>query len=232
MEKTGLRYLTVVHEFLFSLNLGLVLRLGMQYAGYVETESALKRVLNGLFRLHPHSNIGGNAAFVLLSFEIALGGFLVLRILARLALTRLFLIYAAGIVSIVALPCVWLYGSHLHAPVPGLPDASHVLLGLEISFAAICAVAYLLAKSPPLEKAIFLLLFLHFALWAWLFPVGTAFWHDPFNLIFPLGGFSSSLTWASYVAHSEAWASTGPYRSASSRHSSVATPNLNSRNDP
>ena len=192
--------LQLLHEFLFSVNIGLIARLAMAYANYYQTEAALKLWFNRHLHLHPHSDVGGNAAFLLLALGITLGVFVVLRVFSRTFLSRAFLLYTAGIVSAVALPFSWLYGAYLHEPLPGLPDPPHALLMLELVAVTICAILYLLAKWPLPKWGSVLLLILHYGFWGWLLLGGPYFWLGSFKLIFPLAGLCSSVTWGFYVS--------------------------------
>ncbi len=208
MEKSRMPrkdYLRIAHEFLFSLNLGLVVRLAMAYANYYHTEGTLKFWLNRQLHLDPHSDVGGNAAFLLLALEITLSIFLLLRIFSQISLIRMFLLYAAGIVSAVALPFSWLYGAHLYEPPPGLPNPPHGLLFLELVAVTVCAILYLLAKWPLPGWGGILLLILHYGFWGWLFLGGPYFWLGPFKLLFPLAGLCSAVAWALYVSDRADW---------------------------
>lgn len=192
--------LGIAHEFLFSLNLGLVARLVMAYANYYHTEATLKLWFNRKLGLHPHSDVGGNAAFLLLALEITLSILLLLRVFSRTSAIRAFLQYVAGIVSALALPFSWLYGAHLYEPLPGAPNPPHALLLLELAAVTVCAVLYLLSMWPLPGWGGVLLLLLHYGFWGWLFLGGPYFWLDPFKLLFPLTGLCSSLVWGQYVS--------------------------------
>ena len=197
---THTRYLRYVHEFLFSLNAGLVTRWLMAQANYAESELTIKGWINRRLHLHPHSDIGGNVAFLVLALGVALGTFLLLRVLSRTAWLNHFLRSVTGIVSLVALPASWLYRAHVYRPVPGLPNPPHILLFLELAAATSCIVLYLYAKWPLPGWGSVALLILHFSLWGWLFLGGPYFWFDPLHSVFPLAGSCSVLAWALYVS--------------------------------
>lgn len=191
------RRLRIVYEFLLSLNLGLLARWAMAQANYASSEIRIKEWVNARLGLHPHSNIGGNTAFLLLALEVTLAVFLVLRVLSRTALSNQFLLVAGGILSMLSLPVSWFYRAYLYELLPGVPNPPHFWLYIELTAVVAFVMLYLLSNSPlPAWTAIGMVVF-HFALWACLFPIGAP-WLDPLPSIFPLAGLCSSLAWIFY----------------------------------
>jgi hypothetical protein len=56
--------LRLVHGFLFSLNISLVVRLGTAQTSSSSLETSLQAWINAMLNLHPHSNMGGYTAFL------------------------------------------------------------------------------------------------------------------------------------------------------------------------
>jgi hypothetical protein len=194
--KSFIRY---AYEFLFALNIGLVVRWVMAQANYFESELKIQVWLSAHLHLHPHSQLAGHIAFVLLALEIALAAFVLLEIASYISSPHALPLSIAGIASLIALPLGWVYAARLREPPPGLPTLSNIWLNVELIGTILCAILYILKKWPLPKWAGILLIVLHFALWAWLFPVG-AFWLDPFQSVFPLVGLCSSLAWALYLS--------------------------------
>jgi hypothetical protein len=188
-----------LHEFLFSLNIALVIRWKSAAASLSPLEPTLQFRINGALHLQPNSHFGGYAAFFAIVLVVALSIFTVLRLFSRTLLAKEALRSIAGPVSLVALPACWLYVTYL-LPLPrGLPNPPRAGLFIELAAATVCAVLYLWEKRPFLGWKRISLLLLHFCFWGWLFLGGFYFWRLPIQLIFPLAGFCSCLAWAKYV---------------------------------
>ncbi len=195
--------LRLVHEALFSLNIGLMTRWVMAQANYYLAELKIQLWVNRHLHLHPHSNVGGYGAFLTLALAMAFSIFLLLRLASHTLLAKELLRSAAGIVSLLTLPASWLYVTRLYPQPPGLPYAPRVWLLVELAGAVAGAAVYLYAKwfSAWLNVG---LLVLHFGFWGWLFLGGLYFWLAPFQLVFPLAGLCSSLAWGLYVSRQRA----------------------------
>jgi hypothetical protein len=185
---------------LFSFNVGLLARWDMAQANYAWTELRLKDWINLRLHLHPHSDIGGDAAFLLLALEIAVVTLLGLRLLSKTGLSESTLFMAGGTIAFLALPASWFYRAHLYRPLPGLPDPPHIILFFEVVAATVCAHVFPRIKWPLSGWLHTAVVILHFALWGWLFLGGPYFWLAPFQSIFPLAGLCSCLPWVLYAA--------------------------------
>jgi hypothetical protein len=194
-QNSDYRYL---HEFLFSLNIALVVRWKSAATSLSPLEPNLQFRINGALHLQPNSHFGGYAAFFALVLVVALSIFTVLRLFSRTRLAEEVLGSIAGPVSLVALPVCWLYVTYLFPLPRGLPNPPRAGLFIELAGATVCAVLYLWEKRPFLGWKEFALLLLHFCFWGWLFLGGFYFWRSPIKLIFPLAGFCSCLVWAKY----------------------------------
>src|SRR5437899_7345846 len=122
--------LRLVHEALFSLNIGLAVRWAMAEANY--SALTLQFWINRHLRLHPHSSVGGDAAFLLLALGITLCVFLLLRAFSSTFFVRRLLHSIAGILSVAALPFVWLYSARVHEPLPGFPNPPSAWLLIQL----------------------------------------------------------------------------------------------------
>jgi hypothetical protein len=203
MEKTQLaraNRLRHVHEFFFSLNLGLAVRLATVERFSFFSEIKLQFWINRHLHLHPHSNVGGHTAFFIWALLLVLCIFLLLRLSSSTFLVKWVLRSAAGIVSLVALPVCWLREIHLFPVPPGLPNPPSPFVLVELVVTVVCALLYLYAKWPLPAWCSISLLILHFGFWGWLLLGGPYFWLSPFRLIFPLAGLCSVLAWGAYVA--------------------------------
>jgi hypothetical protein len=194
----------LTHEALFSLNVGLAVRWAMAQANYSANEIRIKEWVNSYLHLNPHSNVGDNTALFVLSLEIALCIFVVMRIFSLGSWVDRLLLGSSGILSLVALPIAWLYSSRRWWSYPDLPHPPHALLLAELAAAVICATQHQYAKWPLPRWGSIALVTLHFAFWAWIFLGGPLFWREPFYSIFPLAGLCSSLAWGFYVANRNA----------------------------
>jgi len=190
----------IVHEALFSINYGLLIRWVMAQANYVASELAIKAWINNLLHLHPHSAVGGNLAFLLLALGVALGIFLLLRVLSSTTLSSEFLRSVAGILSLIGLPAAWFYRAHLYRLTVIVSGPTRVLLWLELLITTICVVLFLYGKWFFPGWASVVPLVFHFSLWGWLLLGTPYFWLAPFQSLFPLAGFCSALAWFLYAA--------------------------------
>lgn len=198
-ERHG-RYLRFVRDSLFSLNIALVIRLANAQTSLTSLEANLQFRINGAFGLNPHSNVGGNSAFFLVAFGLALGIFALVWAFSRTRFVGEALCSVSGAVSLVALPVGWLYVTHVFPVLPGLPNPPRAALLLELAAVIMCSVLYLRARwSYPTWSAI-LVLVLHFGLWGWLLLGGWDFWLAPIKLVFPFVSFCSCVAWGGYVA--------------------------------
>ena len=192
-------------EILFSLNIALVAKLlGNQRPNWFFSrleygEASLGPRVNASLHLHPHSNIGANAAFIMYGMAWAACFFLLLEIFSGTPLAQRFRSSMAGVVSLLALPVYWLYVSRLLGSDSTLPRPPWVLLFLELVAATVCAVMYLRTKwSLPAWGGV-ILLGLHFAVWDAV-CFGPYFWRAPFQSIFAVAGFCSVVAWGYYVS--------------------------------
>jgi hypothetical protein len=175
------------HEFLFSLNLTLLsaLKLSVFYFPY-----GIQHMINGYLHLHPHSGVGAWTVLLTSALVLALCIFFLLRLLASTSIAEQFLRSIAGIVSLIAMPALWLYYTHLSGQLPGLPDLPRALLLIELVAAIVCATLYLRGKWPVPGWGSIVLLFVHYGFWSWV-CFGFIFFLHP-DLIFP---------WRGYVPH-------------------------------
>jgi hypothetical protein len=202
----GAKQLRYAHEALFALNLALVLKLeGNQVPNRFFSvldfgEASLQSRINRYFQLHPHSAVGGNIAFIVPALVLALLLFALIRIAVASSLIRKVFVSAAGIVSLIALPVVWLSVVRLIGVAPPLPNPPHLLLYFELFTATACAFLYLYAYWPIPGWVSIAMLAVHFGFWDWIISRGPYFWLNPFSLIFPLTGFFATLLWAITVS--------------------------------
>jgi hypothetical protein len=190
-------------EALFSWNLALIAKLRADRIPFFLLDFGQFEVqfwINRHLHLHPHSDIGGDSAFLIYALIWALFIFLVLRLFSGTRITSGFLRWAAGVFSLLALPVSWLY----QGTAPTVPDPPHVLLVLELLLATGSAILFLLSRRPFPMWSMIVILVPHFVLWGWLFLGGPYFWLAPFETIVPLAGFFSSLAWGLYVSHESA----------------------------
>lgn len=194
-------------EFLFSLNITLTGKLAeeqcpsrfLTFASY--KEASIGHEINRFLHLHPHSRIGSETAFLLLSLVGALGFFTLFRLLSWSSIAQQFLRIFAGIASLTALPVVWIFISQSQPTPAGLPNPSIFILLLELFAAIAFSVLYYLDKWPvPIWWGVVGLI-LHFGFWSWLLLGGPYFWRDGFKLVFPIVAFCSMLSWIFYVRH-------------------------------
>ncbi|SRR5216683_2577431 len=197
-------YLRYLHEFFFSLNIALVAKLeGNQkpnkFFSLLESgESSLRLRINTYLHMHPHSDIGGNTAFLALTLGLALCIFLLLRISSRTSLTKK-LLQLAGLVSLFALPASWLYVTQF---VGSTTPSANLLRGLllpELLAATICGAVYMYGRWPLQVWGSVALLVLHFSYWDAV-CFGPYFWRAPFQSLFAIAGLCSSLVWGLYIS--------------------------------
>jgi hypothetical protein len=189
-------------EALFALNIAVVAKLqGNQMPNAVFSfheigQFVLQVRINTLLHLHPHNRVGGEAAFFIYAVMWALIIFVALRFLSHSVAATQFLRWAAGIISLLALPISWLFVG----TAPTLPDPTHPLLVLELILATAFAVLYQVSKWPfPTWSTVFILA-LHFALWGWLLAGGIYFWLDPLRPSVAVSGFAATLAWGRYIS--------------------------------
>jgi hypothetical protein len=187
------------HEFLFSLNIALLLRWQSARTSFSDLEPRLTWRINAALHLHLHNSVGGYTAFFALALALALGVFAFASLCAHTSWGEKVLRSIAGVVTLTALPACWLYVTHLFS-MRGLPNPPRIWLFLELGVAIACAVLYLLARWPFPAWTSILLLALHFGFWGWLLLGGLYFWRAPAELSFPLAGFCACLAWGMYVA--------------------------------
>jgi hypothetical protein len=199
-------FLRRVHEFLFSLNLALVVMLeGNQKPNRVfslleSTELPLQLRINGSLHLYPHDRVGANIAFLTLALGLTVLIFLLLRASSTTSFVTEFLRSIAGFVSLLALPISWLFVAHLLGPPFMTSNPPPALLLLELAVVIVCAILYAYGRWPIPAWFTIALLALHYTLWGWIVSGGPYFWHDPFTLIFPIAGFCSSTIWVLYAS--------------------------------
>lgn len=197
--------LRFAHLVLFSLNLGLILKLeGNQrpnrlFSFFDFGEIDLKDRINGALHLHPHHAVGGDVAFLLLAVSLAVVIFLVIGLSSKIRFIDQLFRLTAGIISLTALSVAWLIVANVLGITAPLPNPPRALLSVELCAVVLCAVAYLNDKWPIPAWITVVLLGLHFGYWNWIVSGGSYFWRDPFRLIFPLIGFLATLLWGMYV---------------------------------
>lgn len=197
LSQTG--YDTRTNEFLFSLNIALLVRLVNARTSFSNLESRLQWRINRTFGLNLHSYVGAYAAFFVLAIVLAVCIFAFLRLCSASLLGAKVLRSVAGIISVAALPICWLYLTRLYSP-PVLPNPPHVMLLMELGGAIVCTALYLLVKWPLPVWSSVLLLILHFGFWGWLFVGGPYFWRAPEQLVFPVVSLCACIAWATYMA--------------------------------
>lgn len=199
------RYVGVAFEALFSVNTALLAKLvGITIFPFpfASSELYIKWRMNSWFHLPPHSDIGGNTAFFILSLAQALLIFVLLRLLSKTSIAHAWLRFALGIVSLLAFPIAWFYVTYLVGQDPQRLDPQRSVLVLELVVAMTCAVLYLYKKWPFPAWGNVALLVLHFYFWGWMY-FGYRFPLYRSRLIFPAVGFCSTLAWSFYSRRSE-----------------------------
>jgi hypothetical protein len=205
--KSDSRWVRYLHEFLFSLNLSLALKLAAAQrpfwaTGFLPsdvTEARIAARINALLHLHPHSRASGVMAFVFIAMVIALCMFALLRVTSRLSLVSQFLFYVPGIVSLIAFPTVFFYQRHYFGVERGMPNLHWYWLALELALAVVCCELFLWGMWPTPRLASGALAAVHFGFWAWLYFGGIRFDLAPSDSIFPIVGILSLIAWAAYV---------------------------------
>jgi len=219
------RWLQWTYEFVFCLNLAWttvwVERIQSKALGgrFVEYISAI------IQRVFPHATISlGEGKTVLeqivWSFLLAAIGFLLLRLLGRFAVTNVALRTVAGGVAIVAFPVVALKFPFGFILTNDLSGAVEIVLILEVVVVLACGFLYFVRNRLISALLMSLLLFLHFALWAYLtesyvnvpelfrlvrdvpnlHPWSLGLWLSiVFRAGFPLIGLLASVIWVGYV---------------------------------
>lgn len=172
------------------------------------------------------SPIGGRTILEQLvwSFVMAGGGFLLLRLLSRFAITNIALRTVSGALAVASFPfATLLYGFFRPSHRNSLVDWA---LFLEVAIILTCAALYYLRNRFVTAALLIAVLVFHFAMWAWLTSSyfdalafiremrSTEYYHPwgrtlsslgisiVFNFGFPIFGFLASLTWVRYVKHS------------------------------
>ena len=196
MMNTERRY---IHDFLFCLNLALVLKLeGNQkpnkfFSFFESGESLLQSKINASLHLHPHHSFGANLAFLLLALVLALLLFVVLRVLLTSSFLKNVFHSTAGVISLIALPVGWLWVSRLIGIAAPLPNPPRWALYLELSAVAAYAVLYSVGRWVLPLWLTMTLFAVHFGYWDFLVSRGPYFWLDPFSLIFPFVGLLATI---------------------------------------
>ena len=146
---------------------------------------------------HPKEEVsGGYFAFFIPVLTLAICLYAALRMLADTALSRQFLGWLTGIVSI--------------AGPPGWLICLFVVHGSNWSLLQVCEVAFVLAlwcvyrsRSVRIPDVAFIfVLFLHWGLWLWFFGIDVQF-GGYFGPVAPTAGLCASLTWAAYWRQSQ-----------------------------
>lgn len=187
------RYLEISHDFLFSLNIALLVRLVNAQTSLSTLEPDFTFRINAALGLNPHMYFGGYIAFFVLALGLASALYVLLWILASFVST--FFRSSYGFVSMTALPLTWLASTTIHQVLPGLPNPPRAWLLLELVAVVICSVLFLVRRWPLPDWASVALLAMHFVFWGWLFMGGIYFWLAPTKLVFPLVGFCSCIAW-------------------------------------
>jgi hypothetical protein len=190
-------YSEIANDFLFSFNIVLLDRL-INANTLSSVGPELQLHINNALGLDPDAYVGGYIAFVVFALGIAVVLCGILWTAASFVSTVVRLPY--GIVSIAALPVVWISNAISHRIWPGLPNPPKGWLLLEVSAVVISSVLFLVKRWPLPNWATLTLLCLHFALWGWLFMGGVHVWLAPAKLIFPLASLASCIAWGIYVA--------------------------------
>ena len=192
----------IMHEFLFSMNIALILRWEHAQTSTSESALTLQSWINRVLYLHQHSNVGGYAAFYLLALVEAIAIFVILQGLSFAPSARRVFLLSAGIVSLLALPIAWLHFIHRYPGLQGsaaLPDLPRWWLFAEL-LATVAGAVFFLRRRPSLQGRLGVLsVTVHFVIWGWLFLGGPYFWLAPAKLVIPITGFCSCLVWAAYV---------------------------------
>lgn len=184
-----------VFQILLSLNLGFAARMAMAYANYFGREEHLKVWVNQTFHFHPHSELGGGVAFLIVSLEIASILFLLLIVASRFNSFRPPLEMAGGILTFVALPFCYIYRTHLYPPVIGEPNVPYSLLMIELLIISFMALFYTLSTFRLPKWLMAGSILVHFFFWGWLFLGTVYFWRASLHLLFPTVALLSALTW-------------------------------------
>jgi hypothetical protein len=173
------------------------------FSYFVHFETRVKYWVNGHLNLNPHSHVGGYSAFFGLAFGLALCFFLLLRVLWNTFLTRGILYILAGPLSLIVLPCYWLFVQSLGPPRPWFSQVSPILLLIELAGAVGGAIGFLYHTAPMQRRECILLAGLtvfHFGFWFWVLFGGLTFWRAPAYLVFPASGLCSVIVWGVYVS--------------------------------
>ena len=195
-----------VTEALFSLNVAALAMLAaeMKPNRYLSVllsgEANLKITLNHILAQHPHSNIGGNIAFLSMALIWAIPLFLLFQISVWETPSRWFFNYPAGVLSLIALPLVWLLGRVYFTTNPDELVIHRYLIFLELLIALICGIAYAYGFFLTTGWITSGLLVLHFFFWCWVIFGSIRFWLDPFRLVFPLLSAIAAYAWGVLVS--------------------------------
>jgi len=190
-------FIRPIHEFLFSLNLGLVWVLERSLGSNSFWVLRLQYRINSFLHLNSHSDIGAYAAALGLALGLAVGIFLLLRVFVNTFLATEILRSVAGIAALMSFPACWFYVVPVMKQSP-ISTGERVWLLAELGSAILCASLYFCRKWPlPTWVGVGLLVF-HYGFWGCVF-FGTGFVFDPRYFIFPLVGLCSSLAWGVYV---------------------------------
>ena len=186
------------HDFLFCLNIALLVRLISVNHSLSSFEPNLKFRVNSALDLNSNSYVGGYIAFFVLAAVLAVVLCALLWILMSFVSSVFRLYY--GFLSLIALPLIWLVTSSIHRILPGLANPPHIWLFLELVAVVACSVLFFVRQWPFPAWASVALVAVHFVLWGWLLTGGIYFWLAPAKLIFPLASFASCIAWGIYLA--------------------------------
>ncbi|SRR6266568_1057153 len=179
------RWLRILHEFLFSLNIALGLTSALVWRGVFVPLVDLAFRVNHQLGLKEMDVSGGYLAFLVYVAILTLVPFVLLRLLRRTSTTRWILIFAAGFLAGGIAPAIWFYIVRWYGWYP-------IESGIYLLFVA----WYLRGRwVTPIVLAV-LVATIHFGFWCQLFWEQA---RNPAVLLLPIIGFLSYLTWVRYV---------------------------------
>jgi hypothetical protein len=144
----------------------------------------------------------GHTAFLLATFAIALAGVMILELLPRTSLVRLFLRIVAGLTAVLMLPICLLYAGDSYLHFSESPNPTRPWLYLELAAIGIIVLLYALATQVVPKSILVALILMHQVLWGWL-CAGPYFWLVPFLSLVPALSLCASVCWLVHVSRQQ-----------------------------